>query len=372
MTVGLGLDRWVLSPADCLPPRPDLTTPDVDVKEKPMNAIELQGFGIKHLQMIEKPKPSPALEQVLVKMEAVSLNAVDLLTINGKLNPNISLPYVPVADGAGVVESVGDRVTEFKPGDRVVSLFIPEWHSGRPTANATANATRPGLGETPGQLTEYKLFQSHQLIKAPTNLSSAEAATLPVAGLTAWNGLKYGNLQAGETALLHGTGGVSIFALQFTKARGAKVIITSSSDDKLKRSQQLGADFLINYKTTSEWEPMVHQLTNGQGVDVVIETVGGQNLQRSINALRMGGHISIMGLLNGFDTSINALTLMSQQATIRGMEVGSTEDFAAMNQEIETHDIHPVIDRTFSLEQIQQAFEYLEQGRHFGKVVVTL
>lgn len=204
------------------------------------------------MQLTEKPKPSPAPEEVLVKLEAVSLNAVDLLTITGKLNPNMSLPYVPVADGAGTVESVGDRVTAFKPGDRVVSLFVPEWDGDRPTPDAVDAAKRPGLGTIPGQLMEYRVFQSHQLIKAPANLSATEAATLPVAGLTAWNGLKYCHLQASETVLLHGTGGVSIFALQFAKARGAKVIITSSSNEKLKRAQQLGADFIINYKTTPE------------------------------------------------------------------------------------------------------------------------
>ncbi|MEH2299718.1 MAG: NAD(P)-dependent alcohol dehydrogenase [Nostoc sp.] len=337
-----------------------------------MQVIELQKFGIKNLQLTEKPKPSPAPEQVLVKMEAVSLNSVDLLTIEGKLNPKMALPYVPVADGAGVVEQVGDRVTELKPGDRVVSLFVAEWRSDRPTPNATDDAKRPGLGTVPGELTQYKVFQAHQLIKVPANLSAAEAATLSVAALTAWNGLKYSKLQAGETALLHGTGGVSIFALQFAKARGANVIITSSSDDKLARSQQLGADFVINYKTTPEWEPVVHQMTEGRGADVVVETVGGKNLQKSLNALRMGGHISIMGLMGGFETTINALVLLKQQATIRGMEVGSTEDFAEMNQAIAAHDIHPVIDKTFPLDQIQQAFEYLKQGRHFGKVVVTL
>jgi NADPH:quinone reductase-like Zn-dependent oxidoreductase len=172
--------------------------------------------------------------------------------------------------------------------------------------------------------------------------------------------------------LLHGTGGVSIFALQFAKARGAQVIITSSSDAKLKRAQQLGADLLINYKTTPDWEAIVNEFTYNNGVDVIVETVGGQNLQRSLNALRMRGYISIVGLLDGFDISINTLTLMHQQATIKGMEVGGKEDFEAMNRFIEANKIHPIIDKIFSIEQTQQAFEYLDQGLHFGKVVITL
>jgi NADPH:quinone reductase-like Zn-dependent oxidoreductase len=220
-------------------------------------------------------------------------------------------------------------------------------------------------------LTEYKIFRVNELVKSPVNLSSLEASTLAIAGLTAWNALRYGNLEAGETVLLHGTGGVSIFALQFAKAHGTRVIITSSSDEKLERASQLGADLTINYKTTPDWEAVVHQFTEGNGADVVVETVVGKNLQKSINALRMGGHISIMGLLDGFDTSINTLSLMHKQATIKGMEVGGTHDFEAMNRAISVNKIHPVIDKTFPFNQAKEAFEYLDKGLHFGKVVIT-
>lgn len=270
-----------------------------------------------------------------------------------------------------MVEQVGQGVTAFKPGDKVATTFIPDWVDGRPTSQATDYSTRQGLGIVPGQLSEYKCFSVNQLVHSPSNLSTMEASTLPIAGLTAWNALEYSNLQAGQTVLLHGTGGVSIFALQFAKGRGTTVIITSSNDDKLKRAQQLGADFLINYKTTPDWEAVVHQVTEGNGVDVVVETVGGQNLQRSLNVMRMGGHIPVVGLLDGFDTSVNALTLLHQQVTIHGMEVGSTQDFIAMNEAIKTHPLHPIIDKTFPVEQTQAAFEYLEQGLHFGKVVIT-
>ncbi|MBD2258299.1 NAD(P)-dependent alcohol dehydrogenase [Pseudanabaena sp. FACHB-2040] len=338
-----------------------------------MRAIALHDdFGINQLQLIEQPDHTPGKNEVRVKLQAVSLNYVDLLVIKGLLNPKLSLPYIPVCDGAGVVKQVGESVTMFKPGDTVATTFIPDWIDGKPTAAKTDYSTRQGLGAVVGQLSDYKVFSVNQLIHSPANLSAIEASTLPIAGLTAWNALKHSNLQAGQTVLLHGTGGVSIFALQFAKAQGATVIITSSSDDKLKRAQQLGADFLINYKSTPDWEAVVHQVTAGNGADIVIETVGGQNLQRSLNTVRMGGYVPVVGLLDGFDANINALTLLHQQATIKGLEVGSTQDFSEMNQAIESHNIHPVIDRVFSFEQAQSAFEYLEQGLHFGKVVVTV
>ncbi|MBE9169329.1 NAD(P)-dependent alcohol dehydrogenase [Pleurocapsales cyanobacterium LEGE 06147] len=335
-----------------------------------MKVIQLQDdFGINHLQLAEKPKPSASTGEVLVKLEAVSLNYVDLLVVKGLLNPNLSLPYIPVADGAGVVEQVGEGVTAFQVGDSVVTTFIPDWFDGKPTAHATDYITRQGLGVVSGQLAEYKCFTTNQLIHSPTNLSALEASTLPIA--TAWNALQYANLQAGETVLLHGTGGVSIFALQFAKAQGAKVIITSSSNDKLKRAQQLGADFSIDYKTTSDWEAVVRQVTDGNGADVVVETVGGKNFQRSLNAVRIGGHISVVGLLDGFEARIDILSLLHQQVTIRGMEVGSKADFEAMNRAIVARHIHPAIDAKFTLEQARAAFEYLEQSQHFGKIVIT-
>jgi NADPH:quinone reductase-like Zn-dependent oxidoreductase len=338
-----------------------------------MRAIALQnGFGIISLKPVEQITPTPKQDEVLVRLQAVSLNYVDLLVVKGLLDPNLPLPYIPVCDGAGVVEQVGANVSAFEPGDRVATTFIPDWIDGEPTEAKTSYATRQGLGVVPGQLSDYKVFSVNQLIRCPANLSAIEASTLPIAGLTAWNALKYGKLRVGETVLLHGTGGVSIFALQFAKARGAKVIITSSRNDKLERAEQLGADFSIDYKTMSDWEAVVRQMTDGKGADVAIETVGGQNLQRSLNAVRMGGTIPIVGLLQGFDINVNALTLLHQQVHICGMEVGSTQDFIEMNRAIEAYDIHPVIDKVFALEDTQAAFEYLEQGQHFGKVVITL
>lgn len=338
-----------------------------------MKAIQLiDNFGIENLKIVEQPQPQPTEKQVLVKMEAVSLNYVDVLVIKGLLNPDLSLPYIPVCDGAGIVEQVGEAVTEFKPGDRVATTFIPDWLGDKPSPQTTDYKTRPGLGNISGQLCQYKCFFANQLIPIPSNLTTVEASTLPIAGLTAWNALNHSNLQANNTILLHGTGGVSIFALQFAKARGAKVIIISVSEDKLQQAQQLGADLTINYKSDPDWETTIHKMTNGKGVDVIIETVGGRNIDRSLKVLKMGSYISVVGLLNGFEAKINVLSLLHQHATIRGMEVGSKQDFTEMNRAIAENDIHPVIDKVFPLDQVQQAFAYLDKGLHFGKVAIAI
>ncbi|MGK7934751.1 MAG: NAD(P)-dependent alcohol dehydrogenase [Xenococcaceae cyanobacterium] len=337
-----------------------------------MKTIQLvDNFDISNLKIVEQSPPQPTNKQVLVKIEAVSLNYVDLLVIKGLLNPNLSLPYIPVCDGAGIVERVGEEVTAFKTGDKVATTFISDWVHGKPTPQTTDYETRQGLGNIPGQLSQYKCFSADQIISIPKNLTTIEASTLPIAGLTAWNALSYSNLQTNDTLLLHGTGGVSIFALQFAKARGAKVIITSGSAEKLQKAQQLGADLVINYEKDTNWETTVRNLTEGKGTDVIVETVGGRNLARSLKALKMGGNMSIVGLLDGFQANIDILALIHQQATIRGLEVGSKHQFAAMNREIEARDIHPIIDRVFSVEQTQKAFAYLEKSLHFGKVIVS-
>jgi NADPH:quinone reductase-like Zn-dependent oxidoreductase len=338
-----------------------------------MKTIQLiDNFGIDNLRIVEQPQPQPTEKQVLVKIEAVSLNYVDLLVIKGLLNPDLSLPYIPVCDGAGVVEQVGEAVTEFQPGDRVATTFIPDWLYGKPNTQTTDYKTRPGLGNISGQLCQYKCFFANQLIPISANLTTAEASTLPIAGLTAWNALNYSDLQADSTILLHGTGGVSIFALQFAKARGAKVIITSGSEAKLQKAKQLGAELTINYKSDPDWETTIHQMTEGKGVDVIVETVGGKNIDRSLKVLKMDGYISVVGLLDGFEAKINVLSLLHQQGTIRGMEVGNKQDFAEMHRAIAAANIHPVIDKIFPLDQAQQAFEYLDQGLHFGKVAIAI
>jgi len=326
---------------------------------------------IESLVQNELPKPQPKPNQVLVKLEAASLNYVDLLVVKGLLNPLLKLPYVPICDGAGIVDQVGSGTTVFKPGDPVVTTFIPEWLGGKPTPLTTAYSSRPGLGETPGQLAEYKLFSTNQLLHRPQTLSSIEAATLPIAGLTAWNALQRSGLEAGHAVLVHGTGGVALFTLQFAKALGAKVIITSSSQEKLDRALRLGADFGINYATDDNWEKTVQKLTDGEGPDVIVETVGGEHLQRSLQAVRMGGYISTVGLIKGFNAKVDILTLLHKQVTLHGLEVGSRQDFSTMNHFIDLCRIRPIVDRTFPLEQIQEALLYLERGAHFGKIAIS-
>jgi NADPH:quinone reductase-like Zn-dependent oxidoreductase len=328
------------------------------------------GFGIDKLTLTHTPPPNVGLGMILVKMKAVSLNYVDLLLVKGQLNPNISPPFIPVSDGAGIVEEVGSDIQDFKPGDHVATTYIPEWIDGRYTPQNSKFETRPGSGASPGQLVEYTLFSNNELIKVSESLSFAESSTLPIAALTAWNALAYGKTKAGDTVLLHGTGGVSIFALQFAKAMGARVIITSSDDKKLAKARELGADCLINYKQTPDWISNVLTMTDGEGADVVVETVGGSNLNKSLEALRLDGHISVVGFLAGVQSPINLISLNLKRAKINGLSVGSRQDFSDMLKAISANKIRPVIDRAFPLDQIAEAFSYLESGRHFGKIVV--
>lgn len=223
----------------------------------------------------------------------------------------------------------------------------------------------------PGYLAEYVAVPATAFVRQPANLTHLEAATLPIAGLTAWNALQHVQLQPGETVLLHGTGGVSLFALQFAKARGARVIITSKDDHKLTRAAALGADHTVNYRTQPDWVAHLLELTGGQGVDAVVETIGGDNLNQSLQALKVKGRVALIGLIKGAVTPVDTLTLLFKQATIVGMEVGSTEDFLAMNQAIEAYDIHPVVDRVFPVTQAKEALQFLASGSHFGKIGLT-
>jgi NADPH:quinone reductase-like Zn-dependent oxidoreductase len=338
-----------------------------------MNSIHLRdNFGIENLSLESAPTPEPGNDEVLVRMKAAALNYVDLAVVTGKLDPALRLPFIPVADGAGVVERVGARVKDLKSGDRVATLYIPPWPGGRYRSKHTPLAIRPGAGSVPGQLAEYKVFREHEVIRVPDGLSFVEASTLPIAGLTAWNALVYGRIKAGDTILLHGTGGVSIFALQFAKLFGARVIITSSDDAKLERARGLGADFGINYKTHADVSAEVLRLTDVQGVGLVVETVGGPNLNESLKALRPEGHISVVGFLSGVEATVNLIALNLNRSTITGVSVGSTDDFRDMLAAVSAHSMRPVIDSTYRLDQTIEAFRRLESGKHFGKVVIEI
>ncbi|WP_286220549.1 zinc-dependent alcohol dehydrogenase family protein [Marinobacter apostichopi] len=321
--------------------------------------------GLDQLQLSEAPEPGqPGPGEIRVRVRASSLNFHDYAVVVGAIPTEDD--RIPMADGAGTVEAVGEGVTEFKTGDNVVSTFFPQWLDG--PAPIDNFSTTPGDGQD-GYARELVVRPANWFTHAPKGHSHAEAATLTTAGLTAWRALVVnGGLKAGDTVLTLGTGGVSIFALQFAKMMGATVISTSSSDDKLARLRELGADHTINYKTTPAWGAKVQELTNGEGVDHVIEVGGPGTLPESIDAVRIGGHISLIGVLTGREGEVPTAKLMAKQARLQGLIVGSRAHQQEMIRAIEANDMHPILDQSFGLEDIADAFRHEESGRHFGKI----
>jgi NADPH:quinone reductase-like Zn-dependent oxidoreductase len=331
-----------------------------------MKAIQIQdGFGLDNLRLVDRPEPQPGVGQVLLKLKAASLNRRDLMVVQGRYYPRQPLPLIPLSDGVGEVVAVGEGVTRVKVGDRVSSIFFQTWLAGRPSKTAFRSALgSPG----DGVLAEYVVLHQDGVLPVPEHLTDEEGATLPCAAVTAWNALiAGGGLKAGDTVLLQGTGGVSLFALQFAKLTGARIIITSSSDEKLERALQMGASDRINYKTTPNWEEQVYALTDGNGVDYVVEVGGAGTLPQSLRAVRVGGHISLIGVLTAGE-GINPLPILSRSVRVQGVYVGSREMFEAMNRAIVLHQLKPVVDRSFPFTEARQALEYLESGAHFGKI----
>lgn len=329
------------------------------------------GDGIDALELSEVETPQPKDDEVLVKMAAVSLNFRDLLVIKGIEHWKPTVPRVPVSDGVGEVVAVGENVTRVKPGDRVAGLFLPKWLGGE--LNAEDYISPLGGAAVDGVLAEYVVFNENAVVKTPLNLTAEESATLPVAAITAWHAVvRRSQVKAGETILIQGTGGVSLFALQFARALGALPIVISSSDEKLKKAKNLGASLTINYKTFPDWDAKVLELTVGKGVDHVIETVGGANLNKSLNAVKISGTIGFIGLIAGLSASIETYQFVVKNISIYGIETGSREMFEEMNGFIETHRMKPVIDKIFAFDQVKEALKYLESGAHFGKVVVKI
>lgn len=331
-----------------------------------MRAIEMQQFGLDGLVAVQKDQPEPGPGEVLVRMQAASINYHDLATVLGLANPRLQLPVVPLSDGAGVVEAVGEGVTTLNTGDLVTSYFFPAWQSGEPRLEKLSQVT----GETrPGVMQDYWVGSADVLIPAPAHLSALEAATLPCAALTAWRAVVVeGKVKAGDIVLLQGTGGVSLFALQFSRMLGAETIITSSSDEKLQRAANLGADHLINYRDESRWGKVAQQLTGGRGVDLVVEVGGAGTLPESLNAARIGGHISMIGVLSGVMDQIPTAKIMAKNLTVRGITVGNSEHFAAMNRAIAYHRLKPVIGEVLGFDQLHDALQLMQSGAHFGKI----
>jgi NADPH:quinone reductase-like Zn-dependent oxidoreductase len=335
-----------------------------------MKAYRLPEFGGPDaLKCEEVPDPTPGPGQVLIRLRAAALNFRDLLISKGLYNPRLRLPLIPVSDGAGEVVASGPGATRFQPGERVVACFAPGWQDGP----MTETKARSALGaEANGLLTELAVMPEEGLLPIPSHLSFEEAATLPCAALTAWNALvETGGIKPGDSVLVQGTGGVSLFALQFARLAGARVIATSSDDRKLARARELGAALGINYKTTPEWDKKVRELTGGAGVDLIVEVGGAGTLPKSVRAVRPGGTIALIGVLSG-GGEFNPLPILMRNIRLQGIFVGSRRMFEAMNRAIEFNQLRPVVDRVFAFEQAVEAFHHLESGAHFGKVVISL
>jgi NADPH:quinone reductase-like Zn-dependent oxidoreductase len=341
-----------------------------------MYAYPIQKFGIEHLRQVELPMLQIAPGMVLIRVHAVSLNYRDLMVVQGLYNSKMALPRIPCSDGAGEVVSIGDGVSRVKVGDRVCGIFMQRWLDGPLTAERSKAALG---GDVDGMLAEYVLLAQEGVVRFPERLSYEEAATLPCAGVTAWNALHYAGEQAnpalpGETIVIQGTGGVSTFALLFAKLLGTSVIGTSSSEEKLARAYGLGLDAGCNYKERPDWSKWVAEITGGQGADRIIEVGGAGTFGQSLRAARVGGTIAQIGVLSGSATSEPlALTpILHKQLRVQGIYVGSRAMFEQMNAAITRAKLHPVIDRVFAVDQVREAFLHMQSASHFGKIVIRM
>ena len=332
-----------------------------------MRAMVLDGgAGLENLKPAERDWPTPRPGEVVVRLSAASINYRDLATVT-MMAP--TRPLIPLSDGAGLVEAVGEGVTRVKVGDLVMPGFFPHWIAGRPTPQRLAALG----GALDGVACEAIALTAEGVTKAPSGWDAAEAATLPCAAVAAWRGLMVeGKLTAGETVLVQGTGGVSIFALQFAKLGGARVIVTSSSDEKLERAKAMGADATINYRQTPDWASAAREITGGRGVDHVVEVGGAGTFQQSIAASALGGAIAVIGVLSGFVKDVNVAAIFGGNLHINGITVGNRENVEQMVRAIEVAKLKPVIDRRFPLDQLPEALALMQSGGHFGKVVIDI
>lgn len=336
-----------------------------------MKVYSLHEFsGPEGWKLADAPTPKPGPGEVLVRIRAASLNFRDLMISKGQYNPHFKLPLVPMSDGAGEVVENGPGASRFKPGDRVSCNFMARWVDG-PVDDFKAKSALGG--EIPGVLAQEVVLPESGLIGLPDSLSFEEAATLPCAGVTAWHALfETGGVSPGQTIVTQGTGGVSIFALQFSKLAGLRVIVTSSSDAKLERARSMGAAETINYKSTPDWEKPVRAMTGGVGADLVVELGGAGTLPKSLRAVRTGGKVAMIGVLSGPGPGVDPVPILIRGIRLQGVFVGSRSMFEEMLRAIEFHQIKPVIDRVFEFEQAVDALRHLESGSHFGKVLIKV
>ncbi len=335
-----------------------------------MRVFQIEGdWGFDHLRLATRADPKPGPGQVLLKMKAASLNYRDLVVPNrgyGSFTGN--LPLIPISDGVGEVIEVGAGVTRVKVGDRVCPCFHQGWIAGEPDLE---RLTQTLGGPIDGTMADLMCLSEQGVVKVPAHLTDEEAATLPCAALTAWSALvTYEDLRPGSRVLVQGTGGVALFALQFAKLLGAHVTVISSSDDKLARARQLGADAGINYTTTPEWSKPARELTGGRGFDHIVELGGEKTLPQSLRAIRPGGTISMIGVLSGSALAAPLGHVVTRQVRLQGITVGHRDGFEAMMRAIEQHRLRPVIDRVFAFEQLKDALAYLKSGAHFGKICI--
>jgi NADPH:quinone reductase-like Zn-dependent oxidoreductase len=335
-----------------------------------MRVFELRAFGLDALALTERPEPRPGPGQILVQMRAFSLNYRDLMVVKGVYNPKQRLPLIPLSDGVGNVVAVGQGVTRVKIGDRVAPIFMQQWLCGE----ITEDKARSSLGaQVEGVLAEGVVLHEDGVVHVPEHLTDEDAATLPCAAVTAWHALMTeGGVKPGDTVLVLGTGGVSLFGLQFARLAGARVIATSSSNAKLDRARQLGASDGINYKENPEWDKAVRALTGGMGVDHIVEVGGAGTLPQSLRAVRMGGRVSLIGVLAGGSGQVSPLPILMKNVRVQGIYVGSREMFEAMNRAIALHQLHPVVDRVFAFAEVREALRYMESGAHFGKIAIRV
>jgi len=333
-----------------------------------MRAWQISSFGVDSLEFVERPTPTPGPGEVLVGVRAISLNYRDLLIIKGLYNPKLKLPRIPCSDGAGEVVAVGEGVTAWKPGDRVMGIFMQNWLDGPLTRARSRGALG---GDIDGVLADYVVLKEAGLVRVPEHLSFQEAATLPCAAVTAWNALAAGDLKPGGTVLIQGTGGVSIFALQLARLRGARVLGVSSSYEKLQRANAMGLDAGLNYRDNPEWDRWALDQTGGEGVDLVVEVGGEGTLPRSLKAVRMGGTIAQVGVLSSAATPLQISPILHKMIRIHGIYVGSRRDFVELNRAVSLGVLRPVGEE-FHWTQAREVLARMEEGSHFGKLVLTV
>jgi NADPH:quinone reductase-like Zn-dependent oxidoreductase len=334
-----------------------------------MRVVQIDGgFGLDRLRPADRPDPVPGPGQVLLRLHAAALNYRDLLTVRGEYNPKYTLPLVPCSDGCGEILAVGDGVKRVTVGERVLPIFAQRWIAGRPTRERLRSTLG---GPLDGTLAEQIVLDAEGVVPAPEHLTPEAAATLPCAGVTAWSALVEGAVQPGDTVLLQGTGGVSLFALQLVQLFGARAIVTSSSEAKLERARALGAWATLHYPSTPDWGKQAWRLADG-GVDLVVEVGGAETLEQSLAAVRPGGTICLLGVLAGATASISLTSIFMQQVRVQGLLVGPRENLEALVRAVTRHRLQPIVDSTFELDAAREAFDHLAAGRHFGKVALRI